>query len=257
MEIETENDEIIIGQNTLSKRYDQKMKGYKFYKNDSEIGFDEWNLELNKTYSMKILETHPNPILRFIEIRRRKKITRLVRSLPGKVMADVGCESGFISSELKPLCDRLYCIDIDENLLAFCKERVGNTNVDYILSDVQNIRLPDDIIEITVCLEVLEHLPNPILGLKELERITKPDGKIIISVPNDNLRRFFKRLIKKSGLTFLIRRLSEGDPIAHLHKFDEKYLNDIVKETNVFRIEKMFYSKPLFLNLYTVLTPKK
>ena len=42
-----------------------------------------------------------------------------------------------------------------------------------IISDITNIPLKDQSIEHILCSEVFEHLPNPVLALKELSRIIK------------------------------------------------------------------------------------
>lgn len=53
-----------------------------------------------------------------------------------------------------------------------------------ILSDIASIPLDDNSMDLVTCLEVIEHLPEPIKALKELSRIVKKNGLILISCPN-------------------------------------------------------------------------
>jgi GT2 family glycosyltransferase/glycosyltransferase involved in cell wall biosynthesis len=50
--------------------------------------------------------------------------------------------------------------------------------------DIQQIQRNDQTYDIVICNHVLEHVPNPLLALQELVRITKDDGFLQISVPD-------------------------------------------------------------------------
>ncbi len=52
-----------------------------------------------------------------------------------------------------------------------------------IVGDIHNIPLKDESIDAIFCIAVLEHVKNPILAMKEMYRILKPGGKILIYVP--------------------------------------------------------------------------
>lgn len=56
------------------------------------------------------------------------------------------------------------------------------SNLD-IVSDITSIPEPDASFDAIMCIEVLEHLPEPILALKEFNRLLKPDGHLIITAP--------------------------------------------------------------------------
>jgi SAM-dependent methyltransferase len=52
-----------------------------------------------------------------------------------------------------------------------------------IISDITNIPEPDESFDAAMCIEVLEHVPSPIKALRELIRLIKPGGILIITAP--------------------------------------------------------------------------
>lgn len=59
-----------------------------------------------------------------------------------------------------------------------------------IVSDITCIPEPDGVFDAILCVEVLEHLPSPLLAIKELSRLLKPGGVIIITAPFCSLTHF-------------------------------------------------------------------
>lgn len=52
-----------------------------------------------------------------------------------------------------------------------------------IVSDIANIPVEDNSFDAVLCTEVLEHVPNPNAALRELIRVTKRGGKLILTTP--------------------------------------------------------------------------
>lgn len=64
-----------------------------------------------------------------------------------------------------------------------------NSKLD-IVSDICNIPEPDASFDAIMCIEVLEHVPYPVEALKELTRLLKPGGKLILTAPFASLTHF-------------------------------------------------------------------
>jgi SAM-dependent methyltransferase len=64
-----------------------------------------------------------------------------------------------------------------------------NKHID-IISDITNIPEPDSSFDAIMCVEVLEHLVNPIRAIAELTRLLKPDGILLITSPFNSLTHF-------------------------------------------------------------------
>jgi len=57
-----------------------------------------------------------------------------------------------------------------------------NNGLDMV-SDITAIPAPDASFDAILCTEVLEHVPHPIDALRELARLLKPGGKLIVTAP--------------------------------------------------------------------------
>ena len=64
-----------------------------------------------------------------------------------------------------------------------------NSKLD-IVSDITNIPEPDDSFQAIMCIEVFEHIPDPITAIKEFSRLMAPGGTLIITAPVSSLTHF-------------------------------------------------------------------
>jgi ubiquinone/menaquinone biosynthesis C-methylase UbiE len=64
-----------------------------------------------------------------------------------------------------------------------------NSQLD-IVSDITSIPVDDHSFDAVMCTEVLEHVPDPVSAIRELARIVKPGGTLIITAPFASLTHF-------------------------------------------------------------------
>ncbi|NOZ23542.1 MAG: class I SAM-dependent methyltransferase [Planctomycetes bacterium] len=228
----------------------------RFFKNDRELRLDEWNREINRRQSMSVKETHPNPILRLIERLRRLTLLALARPLRDDVVADIGCESGFIAQVFLGRCKALYLVDIDPELLEKAQKRLaGVSQLHFVQSDVTCINLPDNTADVTILSEILEHVPDERAALREACRITKPGGRIIVSVPNDRLILSLKRILGRVLRRRFLGGLSDGLAIGHLRLYTKGSLRCLCSGFGA--VQAAYYAPPFLLNIHLAFTPKR
>ncbi|HEX8923876.1 MAG TPA: class I SAM-dependent methyltransferase [Patescibacteria group bacterium] len=115
---------------------------------------------------------------------------------PGTTLLDVGCNTGNLGKILKKkkvICDG---IDINPDFLKKAKRYYRH----LFLRDLFNPKLnlePKLQYDFIVLSDILEHLPRPDLLLIELKKYLKPDGQMIVSLPN--VARFEIRLKLLAG----------------------------------------------------------
>ncbi len=63
------------------------------------------------------------------------------------------------------------------------------TRIDLV-SDITSISAPDASFDAVLCTEVLEHVPDPLAAIRELARLVRPGGSIVLTVPFCSLTHF-------------------------------------------------------------------
>lgn len=98
-------------------------------------------------------------------------------------------DAGAGEMQYAPYCERFKYIAQDFGMYVPDKDNKGltpdkwDTSRVSITCDIINMPLEDNSIDVVLCTEVLEHLQNPILALKEFSRIVKPGGKLLLTAP--------------------------------------------------------------------------
>jgi ubiquinone/menaquinone biosynthesis C-methylase UbiE len=105
-------------------------------------------------------------------------------------------DAGAGELQYKQFCTHLDYVSQDFGQYDGQGDRVGlqthtwdNSRLD-IVSDITNIPEPNCSFDAIMCIEVLEHLPDPIKALQELTRLLKPAGVLIITAPFCSLTHF-------------------------------------------------------------------
>ncbi|MFZ8785062.1 class I SAM-dependent methyltransferase [Thermocrinis sp.] len=99
---------------------------------------------------------------------------------PGMTALDVGTGAGFYLPYLSKMVSdggKVYAIDISPEAVEYAKSKVsqlGLKNVEVLLSQENQIPLPDNTVDFTYMAFVFHELEDPVKFLKELERVSKP-----------------------------------------------------------------------------------
>ena len=69
------------------------------------------------------------------------------------------------------------------NLTPWLERLPGHALVEYPDVDLQELPFEDDTWDVLVHSETLEHVPDPVLGLKECRRVLRPHGILVFTTP--------------------------------------------------------------------------
>jgi SAM-dependent methyltransferase len=96
---------------------------------------------------------------------------------------DVGSSSGIMTAALSPLFAQTIGVDFDALALA---ELAGEDRqrASFLRGDAMRLPLADASVDVVVCAQVYEHVPDDRRLFAELHRILKPGGLLYFSGPN-------------------------------------------------------------------------
>jgi SAM-dependent methyltransferase len=116
---------------------------------------------------------------------RRQILANFVADICSRVtdrrprILDVGCGTGANLLMLSQYGDA-EGVDVSQDALAFCHER-GLEKVK--LGAAEELPYNDDTFDLVTALDVVEHLDDDLAGLREMRRVLRPGGRVLLFVP--------------------------------------------------------------------------
>ncbi len=129
-----------------------------------------------------------------------------------KSVLDVGCGGGILSNSMAQLGANVTAIDMAENAIEIAKIHAldikSNVNYQYISIEelARNSQYQYSFDAIT-CLEMLEHVPNPLSIIQSCAKLIKPQGFIFFSTLNRNLKSYLGAVLVAE---YILRILPKG-----------------------------------------------
>lgn len=139
------------------------------------------------------------------------------RDLAGRRVLEIGCGRGgfacWLAARDEHAPAEVVAADFAATAVAkgeaFAARR-GLSGIRWEVADIQNLEHADATFDTVVSCETIEHVPDPRRALRELARVLKPGGRLLLTAPNYlgmmGLYRVYRRL------TFR-RYTEEGQPI--------------------------------------------
>jgi 2-polyprenyl-3-methyl-5-hydroxy-6-metoxy-1,4-benzoquinol methylase len=96
---------------------------------------------------------------------------------------DIGCGSGGIAATIAPQVKSIVGID-PEPWPRWTEFQKKHTNLQFLNESVENISCTDNSVDVIICNQVYEHVPDPQYLIAEIYRILKPSGYCYFAGPN-------------------------------------------------------------------------
>lgn len=101
---------------------------------------------------------------------------------------EIGCGEGFSTQRLRKMLPNNVQLEASEYVASLVpKAQKRNPGVTVTQESIYETQHADETFDLIFLLEVLEHLDYPEEALKELARILKPDGFLVLGVPREPL----------------------------------------------------------------------
>ena len=114
--------------------------------------------------------------------KRIEAMERLGGMTKGRLL-DIGCGTGEYTRTLAQGCTQVDGIEIERNRLDHFREDCPS-HVDLHLMSANELDFADDTFDTVVMIEVLEHLADPATAMKEIGRVLKPGGSLLLTTPS-------------------------------------------------------------------------
>ncbi len=167
---------------------------------------------------------------------RRKLFSQIIKTfdLPnGATVLDIGTSTG---TNLRMLRELGFCnvrgLDLHDEAIHWCADK-GLGQVDK--GDICDIPSSDNIYDLVMATDIIEHVDDDIAALHEIKRVLKPGAKAIITVPA------FQSLW---GL--------QDEVSQHKRRYRQNELLSKLEQTGLFVEESFYFNYLLFIPIWLV-----
>ena len=160
---------------------------------------------------------------------------------PEGTMLDLGCGEGRHIFGLMEKFPDLKCIGLDPHIESLEKafeglkflESISNTKTNFLSGSAYSLPFSDDSFDLVVCSEVLEHLHDYKDAIKEINRVLKPGGQFLASVPAEFPEK----------ICWLLSEAYQNQPGGHLRIFKKnKLIKEVAEHNFSFESSQRFHS---------------
>ena len=158
---------------------------------------------------------------------------------------DVGCGNGWVAKEFLPKGKQVYSLDISVTNPSIVKRLYPSEKHLCVAADSFHLPFSNDSFDCVIASEIIEHVFDPEEFIKELFRVVKKGGDLIITTP-----------YKEKIIYYLCIHCNQKTPAnAHIHSFDEKKLESLYsgKDLETFKYETFGNKFLIFLRSYVIL----
>jgi SAM-dependent methyltransferase len=144
---------------------------------------------LREIYERRAELEYPQPLPR-PDRRTHRKFFRVLdlvaAALPCEALLDAGCGDGLYLEAIGSSAKRLVGTDISGRILETARRTAARSGVEPELVRANLERLPfaEGEFDVVLCTQVVEHLLDPAQGLRELARVLRRGGVLVVTTDN-------------------------------------------------------------------------
>ncbi len=123
---------------------------------------------------------------------------------------DVGCGGGLLAESLRAAAGVVTAIDLAPAMIDAARLHAAQSGlaIDYRVAGAETLAQAEPhSFDIVVCMELLEHVPDPAAMLASLAQLVRPGGHVFVSTIHRNLRSFLSAIV---AAEYLLRLLPRG-----------------------------------------------
>ena len=136
-------------------------------------------MKLNKLEFMAV----NNPVRAAVQEKYEIKILRSMSSIKTIDAAlEIGCGNGYGTKLIKKYFSpkNIIAIDLDDKMIEIAKRRNTDKTVSFQIMDASKLDFPDNYFGAVFDFGIIHHIPNWKGCIREIKRVLKPDGEIVL-----------------------------------------------------------------------------
>ncbi len=158
-----------------------------------------------------------------------------------RLFLDVGAGSAWLAEKFVPRGKTVISLDIATTNLKKAAEKISVENHKQVAADSFRLPFRDGVFDTVVASEIIEHVTAPDAFVKELFRVVKPHGELIITTP-------YKEKIRYA----LCIHCNKKTPLnGHLHSFDENILLELYNGDDLLKKEWFVFGNKALIYFMT------
>lgn len=111
----------------------------------------------------------------------------------GKVAADIGAGSGFVTEALIKKGVKVISVDPASEMLKEMQKKFKGADVDYRRGEAEKLPIEDATVDYVFANMCLHHVEHPDAAIKEMRRVLKCGGKLVITDMDEHQFEFLRR----------------------------------------------------------------
>lgn len=204
-----------------------QLRNHKLYKVWSQVPVTYYQQGTKNNFLQKLWHTH-----------KIKLAQRIIGKIKFQNCLDVGCASGYMVSEISKVFPhaKYFGIDIYDKAIEYAKKNFPH--IKFKVAFASKLPFNSNHFDLILFYETIEHVEDPKECLREIKRVLKKDGRLILTMDSGSL--LFK-------IVWFVWENTKGRIWrgAHLHPFHHQQLEQIIEDAG-FKIRNKIFS---FLNM--------
>ncbi len=161
--------------------------------------FDEWPEQYDLWFQ--------TPIGSLVKKYETELILDLLKPLPGEKILDAGCGTGIFTADILEIGPEVVGLDVSLPMIKRAKSK-GYANLEILQGDMLQIPFCDGSFDKAVSITALEFIEDGKRAVRELFRVTKPKGTVVVATLNSLSSWAVRRKAKaKEGHSLFLRAI--------------------------------------------------
>jgi SAM-dependent methyltransferase len=119
-----------------------------------------------------------------IELEHLHRYLLATQVVAGKTVLDIACGEGYGSARLAKVASKVIGVDISQEAVSHAQAKYLAENLEFKQGSCAAIPLAEASIDVVVSFETLEHHDQHDAMMREIKRVLKPGGALVISCPD-------------------------------------------------------------------------